>query len=131
MQGDAQSIRDGLRDVIDFEIGLDVVALGMIREIDITEENVRITMILTSPMCPMASFMMNQVRDRAAEMVETPVEVVMGKEMPLQKRLESPTEGARDTTQTHNPPSRRTETEVALQSAHLLAKKRDRRRNAP
>ena len=81
MQGDTQTIRDGLRDVIDFEIGLDVVALGMIREIDIKEENVQITMILTSPMCPMASFMMNQVRERASEMVDKQVEVVMGKEM--------------------------------------------------
>ncbi len=36
----------------------------MIREIDTEGEGVRITMILTSPMCPMASFMMNQVRDR-------------------------------------------------------------------
>ena len=81
MQGDTQTIRDGLRDVIDFEIGLDVVALGMIREIDIKEDNVTITMILTSPMCPMASFMMNQVRERAAELVDKPVEVVMGREM--------------------------------------------------
>lgn len=81
MQGDTQAIRDGLRDVIDFEIGLDVVALGMIREIDINEDSVTITMILTSPMCPMASFMMNQVRERAAELVDKPVEVVMGREM--------------------------------------------------
>ena len=81
MQGDSKSIRDGLRDVIDFEIGLDVVALGMIREIDVTEENVQIKMILTSPMCPMASFMMNQVRERASELVDKPVEVVMGREM--------------------------------------------------
>lgn len=81
MKGDTKSIRDGLRDVIDFEIGLDVVALGMIREIDITEDNVTITMILTSPMCPMASFMMNQVRERAAELVDKPVEVIMGQEM--------------------------------------------------
>lgn len=81
MQGDMQTIRDGLRDVIDFEIGLDVVALGMIREIDVAEDNVQITMILTSPMCPMASFMMNQVRERASELVDQPVEVVMGKEM--------------------------------------------------
>ena len=81
MQGDTKSIRDGLRDVIDFEIGLDVVALGMIREIDVAEENVTITMILTSPMCPMASFMMNQVRERAAELIDKPVEVIMGREM--------------------------------------------------
>jgi metal-sulfur cluster biosynthetic enzyme len=81
MQGDTQTIRDGLRDVIDFEIGLDVVALGMIRAIDVTEDNVTITMILTSPMCPMASFMMNQVRERAAELVDQPVQVVMGREM--------------------------------------------------
>jgi metal-sulfur cluster biosynthetic enzyme len=81
MQGDTQTIRDGLRDVIDFEIGLDVVALGMIREIEIAEDNVTITMILTSPMCPMASFIMNQVRDRAAELTDKPVEVIMGREM--------------------------------------------------
>jgi metal-sulfur cluster biosynthetic enzyme len=81
MQGDANEIRNGLRDVIDFEIGLDVVSLGMIRDIDTEGEGVRITMILTSPMCPMATFMMNQVRDRVSELTDKPVEVVMGKEL--------------------------------------------------
>ena len=81
MQGDANEIRKGLRDVIDFEIGLDVVSLGMIRNIDTEGDMVTITMILTSPMCPMASFMMNQVKDRAAELTDKPVQVVMGKEM--------------------------------------------------
>ena len=81
MQGDANEIRKGLRDVIDFEIGLDVVAMGMIREIDVTDDGVAITMILTSPMCPMASFMMNQVKERAAEITDKPVNVVMGKEL--------------------------------------------------
>jgi len=81
MQGDANEIRKGLRDVIDFEIGLDVVAMGMIREIDVTDDGVTITMILTSPMCPMASFMMNQVKERAAEITDKPVNVVMGKEL--------------------------------------------------
>lgn len=81
MQGDANEIRKGLRDVIDFEIGLDVVSLGMIRDIDVGEEEVTITMILTSPMCPMASFMMNQVQERAAEITDKPVQVVMGKEL--------------------------------------------------
>lgn len=81
MQGEEQAIRDGLRDVIDFEIGLDVVALGMIRDIAVTEDDVKITMILTSPMCPMASFIMNQVQERAAELTDKPVEVVMGREL--------------------------------------------------
>ncbi len=81
MQGDANKIRKGLRDVIDFEIGLDVVAMGMIREIDVSDDGVAITMILTSPMCPMASFMMNQVKERASEITDQPVNVVMGKEL--------------------------------------------------
>jgi len=81
MQGDANEIRKGLRDVIDFEIGLDVVAMGMIREIDVTDDGVAITMILTSPMCPMAAFMMNQVKERASEITDKPVNVVMGKEL--------------------------------------------------
>lgn len=81
MQGDANEIRKGLRDVIDFEIGLDVVAMGMIREIDVADDGVAITMILTSPMCPMASFMMNQVKERASEITDKPVNVVMGKQL--------------------------------------------------
>lgn len=81
MQGEASKIRAGLRDVIDFEIGLDVVSMGMIRDIDVSDESISITMILTSPMCPMASMMMGQVRDRAAELTEKPVEVVMGREL--------------------------------------------------
>jgi metal-sulfur cluster biosynthetic enzyme len=81
MQGEAKKIREGLRDVVDFEIGLDVVSLGLIRGIDVDDDTVHITMILTSPMCPMASFMMNQVHERAKELTDKPVEVVLGKEM--------------------------------------------------
>ena len=79
MQSEAERIREGLRDVVDFEIGLDVVSLGMIREVAVADDSVKITMILTSPMCPMAAFMMNQVNERAGELTEKPVEVVMGK----------------------------------------------------
>ena len=81
MQGDVDRIRDGLRDVIDFEIGLDVISLGLVRSIEVTDDSVKITMILTSPMCPMASFMMNQVHERATEITDKPVEVILGREM--------------------------------------------------
>ncbi len=81
MQSEADRIREALRDVIDFEIGLDVVALGMIRAIEVTDDKVKITMILTSPMCPMASFMFQQVRERAAEVTDKEVEMILGSEM--------------------------------------------------
>ncbi len=81
MPGEADLIRKALRDVIDFEIGLDVVALGLIRDIAVDEEKVKITMILTSPMCPMASFMFQQVQERAAEVTDKDVEMELGREM--------------------------------------------------
>ncbi len=81
MQSEAEKIRTALRDVIDFEIGLDVVSMGMIRDVDVEDDKVKITMILTSPMCPMASFMTQQVHERAEEVTEKPVEVVLGQEM--------------------------------------------------
>ena len=88
MQGESNTIKNGLRDVVDFEIGLNVVELGLIREVEVEEDKVTITMILTSPMCPMASFMMNQVQERAEELTEKEVEVVLGQEMWQREMME-------------------------------------------
>jgi len=88
MQGEVSKIKNGLRDVIDFEIGLNVVELGLIREVEVEEDKVTITMILTSPMCPMASFMMNQVQERAEELTDNEVEVVLGQEMWQREMME-------------------------------------------
>ena len=94
MQSHIEKIQTALRDVIDFEIGLDVVALGLIRAIEENDDRVQIAMILTSPMCPMASFMMQQVHERASEVSEKPVEVIFGKEMWIPDMME---QEARDT----------------------------------
>ena len=88
MQGESNTIKNGLRDVVDFEIGLNVVELGLIRKVEVEEDKVTITMILTSPMCPMASFMMNQVQERAEELTEKEVEVVLGQEMWQREMME-------------------------------------------
>ncbi len=80
MNNETKKIKTALRDVIDFELGLDVVSMGLIRNIEMDDENVTITMILTSPMCPMASMLMGQVRERAKEVTDKTVEVEMGRE---------------------------------------------------
>lgn len=61
-----QTIMDALRPMIDPEIGMSVVDLGMIREIEIEGDAVEIKMVLTAPFCPLADMLTSQVRQAAA-----------------------------------------------------------------
>lgn len=62
-----EEIREALRPVIDPEIGLSVVDLGMIRQVRIDEAGrVEIGMVLTAPFCPLAGYLAEQVRQAAA-----------------------------------------------------------------
>jgi len=64
-----QEIHKALKRVIDPHIGINVVDLGMIREILVEEGEVEVRMVLTAPGCPLADFLVEQVRS-AAEGVE-------------------------------------------------------------
>jgi serine O-acetyltransferase len=61
-----QEIREALRPVMDPEIGMSVVDMGMIREVSIEEDTVEIKMVLTAPFCPLAGVITEQVRQAAA-----------------------------------------------------------------
>ncbi len=62
-----QTILETLRPIMDPEIGLSVVDLGMIRELTIHEDGVEIKMVLTARHCPLAGF----IADRVGETVVT------------------------------------------------------------
>jgi metal-sulfur cluster biosynthetic enzyme len=55
------AIRAALRDVIDPELGLDVVSLGMVGDIGIDGEAVTVDLRLTSMSCPFWSLFVDQV----------------------------------------------------------------------
>ena len=65
-----EAIVDMLRTVYDPEIPVNVYELGLIYNVDIDDEkNVRIDMTLTAPGCPMADYILEDVR-RKVELVE-------------------------------------------------------------
>jgi metal-sulfur cluster biosynthetic enzyme len=60
-------VRERLRDVLDPEMRLSVVDLGLIYAIDITGDTVRVTYTLTSPACPLAGVIAEQIRRAVLE----------------------------------------------------------------
>jgi metal-sulfur cluster biosynthetic enzyme len=61
-----QTILEALQPVIDPEIGMSVIDLGMIREVLIEGDIVDIKMVLTTPFCPLAGLLTERVRQAAA-----------------------------------------------------------------
>jgi metal-sulfur cluster biosynthetic enzyme len=59
-------IRAALRPVMDPEIGLSAVDLGLIREIAIEGAGVEVKIVLTAPFCPLAGLITEQVRQATA-----------------------------------------------------------------
>jgi serine O-acetyltransferase len=59
-----RDIRDALKEVIDPEVGVSIVELGLVKEIGIENGHVEIRMLLTSPTCPLAGYLIEQVRRR-------------------------------------------------------------------
>ncbi len=60
-----EEIREALRDVLDPEVGIDIVDLGLIKDIIIrSEDTVEVNMVLTSQVCPMVSHLTEQVKRR-------------------------------------------------------------------
>jgi metal-sulfur cluster biosynthetic enzyme len=56
-----ERVRAELRNVVDPEIGIDMVSLGLIYDVKIEGTTVFVTMTLTSPGCPVAGMFINAV----------------------------------------------------------------------
>jgi len=71
------AILDALRGVVDPEIGMNVVELALIKQIILGPDSTEIKMILTTPFCPYAGSMIQQVKEAAEEVVDHPVKVTI------------------------------------------------------
>jgi metal-sulfur cluster biosynthetic enzyme len=71
------AILDALRAVVDPEIGMNVVELALIKQILLGTNETEIKMILTTPFCPYAGSMIQQVKEQAESVVEHDVKVTL------------------------------------------------------
>ena len=77
----AEGVREALRPVVDPEIYISIVDLGLIRAIDVAPDGakVKVTMTLTTPFCPEGPMIVEQVKQIAAALPgvkESQVELV-------------------------------------------------------
>jgi metal-sulfur cluster biosynthetic enzyme len=62
-------VRESLRTVVDPEIGVNIIDLGLVYSIEIKEEgNVLVKMTLTSPACPLGAVIQGQVHQAVVKL---------------------------------------------------------------
>jgi serine O-acetyltransferase len=83
-------IRESLRDVLDPEVGISVVDLGLIRDITVDGQAAEVRMVLTSDACPMADYLLTSVRHKAEDTLRdtsiTTVRVILCNESEVHRK---------------------------------------------
>jgi metal-sulfur cluster biosynthetic enzyme len=69
------AVRSVLETVMDPELGLSVIDLGLIREVHFLDGKTLVRMMLTTPFCPYAPQMMADVKQATESAVPQPAEV--------------------------------------------------------
>ncbi len=73
-------LEESLSEIIDPELGLNIIQLGLVRNIEIENDHALVTMILTTPFCPYGPSMMERTRKRVEDALDMPTKVKYGRE---------------------------------------------------
>lgn len=65
-----KDVRNALKTVKDPELGLDLVVLGLVYDIEVTGNDVKVIISLTSPMCPVAGQIVEDAKQAILNMEE-------------------------------------------------------------
>ena len=76
-----QALRDALRAVVDPELDMNIVELGLVRQVNVQPDFAEIKMIMTTPFCPYGPALLEQTRRAAEAHLQTPVKIILGMEM--------------------------------------------------
>ena len=76
-----EPLMEGLREIVDPEIGLNIIQLGLIRDVRMEDESAIVRMILTTPFCPYGPAMLENTRQKAEEVLKVPTHMDLGMDM--------------------------------------------------
>ena len=76
-----EPLRAKLAEVVDPEIALNVIQLGLIRKVSIVDKEAKLYVLLTTPFCPYGPAMLETIKQKATEGLNMPVSLELGMEM--------------------------------------------------
>lgn len=75
-----EQIRNTLRSVVDPEVGVNIVDLGLVYQVDVSPESVKVLLTMTSPACPLSDLVIadaeSALRAVVPEAVPVSIELV-------------------------------------------------------
>ena len=72
-----ETVRAKLGEVVDPEIGMTIIQLGLVRDVSIENDIARMKMILTTPFCPYGPALIEMTKQKAVEALDKPVTIEM------------------------------------------------------
>jgi metal-sulfur cluster biosynthetic enzyme len=64
-----------MREIVDPELGMNIIQLGLVRDLIIEEDHADLKMILTTPFCPYGPSMIEETRVKAEEALGIPTRI--------------------------------------------------------
>lgn len=58
-----EQIRQTLRSVVDPEVGVNIVDLGLVYEVEVTPTAIKVALTMTSPACPLSDLVIEEAED--------------------------------------------------------------------
>jgi metal-sulfur cluster biosynthetic enzyme len=76
-----EPLRTKLSEVVDPEIALNVIQLGLIRKVHVEDKEANMYVLLTTPFCPYGPAMLEMIKQKATEGLNMPVNIELGTEV--------------------------------------------------
>lgn len=70
-----EPLDQGFREVLDPELGLNIMELGLVRDVIVNDKQGHVRMMMTTPFCPYAPALLESTRAKAEKVLQRPTTI--------------------------------------------------------